>query len=217
MHIQRYTIEPFASNFYVIREEASREAILVDPGGFLPDVVEELGRDGWQVRALIATHGHFDHILEAGEYTTFFRQGLWLHQEDWPFVHNLREQLGWFGLEDLEPAVYPNLNALTENQKFILGDTEFLVIHTPGHSPGSVVIWSPKEKIAFSGDLLFRGSIGRTDLPGGDPTAIQASLEVVFSMWPDDTQIFPGHGPETTAGEEKKHNPFLKNLSIPRG
>ncbi len=217
MEILRYTLEPFASNFYVLREEASREVLLVDPGRFLPEVARELVEGGWKVRAIVATHGHFDHVLEAGEYTTLFRQGLWLHQGDWPLVQRLREQLSWFGMEDMEPVVYPNLNALTENQKFRVGGVEFLVIHTPGHSPGSVVVWSPKEKVAFTGDLLFRESIGRTDLPGGDPAAMRASLEVVFSMLPDETRILPGHGPQTTVAHEKQHNPFLRDLAIPGG
>ncbi len=217
MRVETHVLEPFASNLYVVVEEASREALIVDPGRFLSSLVERLVREAYRVKALVATHGHFDHVLEAGEYTTFFRQGLWLHQNDWPLVENMRTQLELFGMTDLEPLVYPNLTALTESHKFRIGGVEFLVLHTPGHSPGSVVLWSPGEKIAFTGDLLFRESIGRTDLPGGDPAAMRASLEVLFSMLPDETRIFPGHGPETTVAHEKQHNPFLRDLLIPGG
>ncbi len=217
MRVETHVLEPFASNLYVVKEEASREALIVDPGRFLSTVVEHLIHERFQVKALVATHGHFDHVLEAGEYTAFFRQGLWLHQGDWPMVENMRRQLELFGMPDLEPVVYPNLTALTESHKFRVGGVEFLVLHTPGHSPGSVVLWSPKEKIAFTGDLLFRESIGRTDLPGSDPSAMRSSLEVLFSLLPDETRIFPGHGPETTVAHEKQHNPFLKDLLIPGG
>lgn len=217
MRVERHVLEPFASNLYVVTEEASREVLVIDPGRFLPQVAETLVEGQFRIKALVATHGHFDHVLEAGEYTTLFRQGLWLHQSDWPFVENMREQLALFGMSHLEPVVYPNLNALTENHKFRLGGVELLVIHTPGHSPGSVVLWNPKEKVAFTGDLIFRESIGRTDLPGSDPAAMRSSLEVLFSLLPDDTRLFPGHGPETTVAHEKQHNPFLKDLLIPGG
>jgi len=214
VRVETHVLEPFASNLYVVKEEASREALIVDPGRFLPSLVQNLVESRFRVKALVATHGHFDHVLEAGEYTTFFRQGLWLHPNDWPLVENMRAQLKFFGMEDLEPVVYPNLIALSENHKFRLGEAEFLVLHTPGHSPGSVVLWSPKEKIAFTGDLLFRESIGRTDLPGSNPATMRASLEVLFSILPEETRIFPGHGPETTVAHEKQRNPFLKDLLI---
>lgn len=216
LKVERYVLEPFASNLYVVKEEVTREVLVIDPGRLLPFLVQELAGE-WYVKALVATHGHFDHVLEAGEYTTLFRQGLWLHQADWPLVEHMPEQLSLFGMRAMEPEVYPNLIALTENHRFRVGGMEFLVLHTPGHSPGSVVLWSPREKVAFTGDLLFRESIGRTDLPGSDPVAMRASLEVLFSLLPDETRVYPGHGPETTIAHEKQFNPFLKDLLIPDG
>jgi glyoxylase-like metal-dependent hydrolase (beta-lactamase superfamily II) len=200
---------PFATNGYVVCDREGGSAMAIDaPMDSAAAMIDQVAR--WQARLelVINTHGHFDHILDNA---TLIRQTgarLGIHREDERLL--TIPQAKFFGLDiDMEPS-RPDFY-LAEGETLALGSLEFRLFHCPGHSPGSVVLFEPTEKVAFVGDVLFAGSIGRTDLPGGSMISLLRAIREKLFPLGDEVRVFPGHGPATTIGRERRTNPFLRD------
>lgn len=207
MEIHTLTVGPFAENTYFVVDEASREAVAIDPGDEAPRLLEAIRRLALDLRHILNTHGHLDHVGAVAELREATGATFHIHRADQFLLDSLASQAVYFGLE---PPPIPDVDAyLDEGQTFRLGGAavEIRTIATPGHSPGGVTFQVGDS--LFVGDALFRGSIGRTDLPGGDSEVLLASIREKILVFPDETRVHSGHGPVTTVGEERRTNPFL--------
>ncbi len=193
----------FAENCYLLT--AGTDAVLIDPGEEWELFLAEIGRRHAKLAAIWLTHAHLDHILGVGEVWSATGVPIWLHPADRPLYDGLPEQALWLGLR--VPPAPPSQHALSHGQVLSIGGHQFAVRHTPGHSAGSVSLVG--NGVVFSGDALFQGSIGRSDLPGGDHATLIASIRRELLSLPDVTRVLSGHGPETTIGAERRTNPFL--------
>ena len=195
----------FVQNCYLIGDRARREAVMVDPGEEPEVFLAELDTRAWTLGAVWLTHAHLDHIMGVAEVKAATGVPVFLHPADRQLYDSLPGQGEWMGLR-LEPPPPPDAE-LRSGQILRVGGFEFEVRHTPGHSPGSVSFVG--HGAVFGGDVIFNGSIGRTDLPGGDFATLMGSIQREFLVLPDSTAIHSGHGPETTVGVERMTNPFL--------
>ena len=209
MHIEAIEVGPAASNCYLLWGEA-QEALVVDPGAEGPQIVDVLRRHELKVAAYTLTHAHIDHIGALAEVVRIFPAPVGMHPSDLRFAFTSRNTL---------PPFYPTpaeavdiAREYAEGQEWTDGGLAYRVLHTPGHSPGGVCFYFEAEKVLVGGDCLFAGSIGRTDLPGGDTGVLMESLRRLAGL-PADTRVLPGHGPQTTIAEEKRTNPFLRGIS----
>jgi hydroxyacylglutathione hydrolase len=195
----------FAENCYLVADGMTGEAVIIDPGQEPATFLAALKRHGWDLRAIWVTHAHVDHIIGVGAVHRATGAPIHLHPLDRPLYDALPQFGGWVGMQ-LETPPAPQVE-LVAGQSLRVGGLEFSVRHTPGHSPGSVSFVG--EGRIFGGDVLFNGSIGRTDLPGGDTATLMASIHSEFLSLPDSTIVHSGHGPDTTIGVERLTNPFL--------
>ena len=195
----------FAQNCWLVGDAEAREAVLVDPGEEADRFLAELERGRWTLGGIWLTHAHIDHILGVGAVQGATGAPIYLHPDDRPLYDALPDQAAWFGMR-ADPLPPPD-HALANGQELAVGSLRFTVRHTPGHSPGSVSFVG--HGTIFGGDVLFNGSVGRTDLPGGNLTALMQSIQREFLSLPDSTVVRSGHGPETTIGVERLTNPFL--------
>jgi glyoxylase-like metal-dependent hydrolase (beta-lactamase superfamily II) len=199
----------FAENCYLVEDEQAGECAIVDPGEEAGLILHKVQETGTKPVAIWLTHAHLDHVLGVPRIAAETGASVWLHSADRPLYDAVPEQAAWFGL-----ATPPRLPApdreMVHGERVTVGALSFDVRHAPGHSPGSVCLLGPG--VAFSGDVLFAGSIGRTDLPGGDFGTLIASIERELLPLPDDTIVYSGHGPETTIGRERRTNPFLTGV-----
>ncbi len=197
----------FQSNCILVFVPGQPDVIIVDPGGEAKTITRTIEEHKLTPRAILLTHGHVDHVSGATPLKKRFDVPVYLHPEDKPMAQQIPNQCRLFGIP-LEKA--PEVDhPLAEGQTLTFGEISLEVLHTPGHSPGSVCFLVQGEpQVLLSGDLLFAGSIGRTDLPGGNGSVMQRSLDRVSKLAPG-IRVIPGHGPETTIGREKRGNPFL--------
>jgi hydroxyacylglutathione hydrolase len=195
----------FVENCYLLGERASGEAVIVDPGEEPARFLAELARRNWRLRAIWLTHAHVDHIMGVGAVNEATGAPIHLHPLDRPLYDALPAYGAWIGRQLKRPPA-PQVE-LRAGQILNLGNARFEVRFTPGHSPGSVSFLG--NGMIFGGDVLFNGSVGRTDLPGGDSATLMASIQTQFLTLPDSTVVYSGHGPETTIGVERMTNPFL--------
>jgi hydroxyacylglutathione hydrolase len=211
----------FATNCYVVAPAAGEECVIIDPGQDAVDGVEEILKEHrLKPVAVILTHGHLDHVWSVSPVCGAKNVPAWIHPEDRDLLSDPAKGFGvtsqqlFGGLTLSEPD---DVRELTDEAVLKLAGLELTVNHAPGHTPGSVTFRTPFEdlQIMFSGDLLFQGSIGRTDLPGGDHEAILRSLANVCLPLPDETVVLPGHGSQTTIGQERATNPYLSGLKPP--
>lgn len=205
MKVDRRTVGPFEENCYLVSDEAAGAAVLIDPGEEGERIVEMIRSSGATLEAIWLTHAHLDHIGAIAAVRRQFDVPVWLHPLDLPNYTRLSARAAeMYGLPFEQPEG-PD-HELADGQTLSCGGLSFQVMHVPGHAPGLVSFNG--ESAAFGGDLLFAGSIGRTDLPLGNPVDMDASLER-FAALPDEIVVYPGHGPDTTIGRERRTNPFL--------
>lgn len=194
-------------NCSVFGDEGSREAIVIDPGDEIDRIVAILKKHSLRVKAIIITHAHIDHIGGAAKLKAVTGAPVYMNQNDQELYDRLDIQAGWLQMRTPEKT---RIDAsVNEGDALKLGEAEFEILHTPGHTQGSISIWIPAENKVVAGDTLFRDSIGRTDLPGGDGRQILRSIHNKLMPLPEDATVVPGHGPNTTIGREKERNPFL--------
>jgi hydroxyacylglutathione hydrolase len=195
----------FVENCYLLADATAGEAVIIDPGEESERFLLELKNRGWTLKAIWLTHAHIDHIMGVGAVHRSTGAPIHLHPSDRPLYDALPQYGSWVGMR-LSPAPPPQVE-LEAGQVLRVGGLEFGVRFTPGHSPGSVSFVAPG--MIFGGDVLFNGSVGRTDLPGGDPATLMATIQSEFLSLPDSTVVHSGHGPDTTVGVERLTNPFL--------
>ena len=206
-------VGPLQCNCSIFGDEQTREAIVIDPGDQIDDIVAALDRHGLKVKAIVITHAHIDHIGGAARLKKLTGAPVHMNQKDAPLYDLLPQQAAWLGMET--PARTEIDTDASDGSRLNLGETAFHVLHTPGHSQGSISIWIPAENKLVAGDTLFRDSIGRTDLPGGDYSQILKSIHGKLLTLPESAVVIPGHGSATTIGREKERNPFLTGRGSP--
>lgn len=205
MKILSRTVGPFQANCHLVIDESTGSAVLIDPGADGADLVQMVRNSGARLEEIWLTHGHIDHIGGVAEVRRHFPVPVRLHPLDRPFLDSLSARMAeMYGLPFDQPD--PPDHELADGDELRCGSLCFTVMHAPGHAPGLVSFNG--EGVALCGDLLFAGSIGRTDLPLSDPQAMQESLARIAAL-PEGTVVYPGHGGSTTIGEELKSNPFL--------
>ena len=197
-------------NCSIFGDETSNEALVVDPGDNISEILAILKKHHLRVKAIVITHAHIDHIGGAEKLKAATGAAVYMNANDQPLYDNIDMQAGWLGMETPERTDI-DVNA-REGDRIALGPAEFHVLQTPGHTQGSISLWIPAENKLIAGDTLFRDSIGRTDLPGGDGLQILRSIHDKILVLPDEAMVVPGHGPNTTVGRERARNPFLQNL-----
>ena len=206
MILKSLTVGQMEVNCYILACERTKEGILLDPGDDPQDVLAAVKEDGILVREIVATHGHFDHIGRAREVQQALGVPFAIHQDDLFLVQDLEDIAAFFGVKVGQPPEVSRF--LSEGDEVRFGDETLRILHTPGHSPGGITLI--RNGLAFVGDCLFAGSIGRTDMPGQSHDVLMASLRDKIMTLDDATEVCPGHGPPTTIGEERRHNPFLR-------
>jgi len=211
MHVWTTSAPPFYKNGYVVACERTRHAIVIDPGDDVAEQLEIVRREGVTVTMILLTHAHLDHVTGVGAAKAALGVEVWLHRDDLFLYERAAEQGRMFGLH-VEPQPAPD-RFYVEGESLAFGDYVVDVKHTPGHCPGGVCLAIGRAgqsgRELFVGDTLFAGSIGRTDLPGGDLETLLASIRNELFVYPAATIVHSGHGPDTTIGQERRTNPFL--------
>ena len=203
--VHQLSVGPLQVNCFVVACQRTREAMVIDPGEDGPRILQLAESNGYQVKQIVNTHGHFDHIGANQPVKDETGADLMMHEADLPLLQNARNHAQAYGLT-VSPSPDPD-KFLNEGDVFSVGEQSFSVFHVPGHSPGSICLLSDGH--LFVGDVLFAGSVGRTDLPGGDFDALVEGVREKLFRLPADTIVHPGHGPDTTIGREKQMNPFV--------
>jgi hydroxyacylglutathione hydrolase len=210
MIVETLQLGPVGTNCFVVGDEVTGRAAVVDPGGDAPRVVAVLQRLGLTAEVIVLTHAHFDHVGGVRELRDATGAPVAIGESEAPLLAVAAERgASLFGLTIPKPPAPDRL--LHDGELVILGGRPFRVVHTPGHSPGHICLLG--DGIAFVGDVVFQGSIGRTDLPGGDHDALLRSIARYLLPLPDETVLYNGHGPATTIGRERRTNPFLAGLT----
>jgi hydroxyacylglutathione hydrolase len=197
-------------NCSVFGDENTREAIVVDPGDEIANVLAVLAKHQLRVKAIVITHAHIDHIGGAEKLKAATGAPVYMNANDQELYDKLDVQAGWLGMATPEQTAI-DVHA-REGDSLALGAAEFHILDTPGHTQGSISVWIPGENKLVAGDTLFLDSIGRTDLPGGNPRQILKSIHDKLLPLDDSVVVIPGHGPNTTIGRERRRNPFLQGL-----
>lgn len=211
LNVAKFTFNPFQENTFIVYSD-SKQAVIFDPGCFEPheqaQIDEFIKEKELTLLAILGTHAHLDHVFGNNYIMDKYNVPYYLHADDVSVLNNFQLSGAKYGIMDLTPRYQPT-HFLTDDQDLELGDISFKVLHTPGHAPGHVVFYNADNHFVINGDVLFAGSYGRTDLPGGDHmTLVKSITEVMFNL-PEDTLVCCGHGPETTIRHEKQSNPIL--------
>jgi len=194
-------------NCTILGDEQSREAIVVDPGYDIPRILATLAKHQLTVRQIVVTHAHIDHIASALDLKQITGAPILYNAADLPLTAMMDEQAAWIGVE--APKVKPPDHSPADSEHVSVRGIDAKILHTPGHTEGSLCLHLPAESLLLAGDTLFAGSVGRTDLPGGNYNKLLQSIRERLLPLPDTTLVIPGHGPATTIGEERSSNPFL--------
>ena len=206
--LTRFTVGPLQENCYLLSNPDSKQAVLIDPGDEAARLLQALRDEGLNLQAVWLTHAHFDHIGALADIEAELEIPVYLHPADLPLYQNAAQAAGLWEISFKQPKTVPL--ELAAAQILTFGDTEVHCLFTPGHAPGHSAFYLPSEQFVLAGDALFQGSIGRTDLPLGNHAQLLESLKTNLLTLPDETVVYPGHGPETTIGREKQSNPFLQ-------
>jgi len=201
-------VGPLQCNCSIIGDETTHEAMVIDPGDDIEDVLAIVRQNKLEVKQIVITHAHIDHVGGAMKLRAATGAPILLNQNDYALLKMLDVQASWLGMATPDKVTIEA--SIADGESLQAGSLKANVIHTPGHTEGSVCLYFPAEKLLIAGDTLFARSIGRTDLPGGSFEKIIRSLKNRVMALPDDTVVIPGHGPRTTIGEEREENPFLK-------
>jgi hydroxyacylglutathione hydrolase len=201
-------VGPLQCNCSIVGDEASREAIVIDPGDEIESILDIVRRHNLTVKQIVVTHAHIDHVGGAMKLKAATGAPILLNENDTALLKMLDVQAAWLGMRS--PGAVTIDQSLREGDTVQAGPLKAQVIHTPGHTEGSICMLFSTENTLIAGDTLFAGSIGRTDLPGGSYSKIIDSLHGKLLALPDETIVIPGHGPQTTIGEERESNPFLQ-------
>ncbi len=203
------TLGAFATNAYLVADSETKNAILIDPVASAPVILNAATERGWRIQMMIATHAHLDHVMASKAIKDDLGIPFYLHAEGLPWLADLPAQGKLFGLDDIAPAAQPDCLMTSASEIIELDAIRLQTLYTPGHAPGHVSLLMAKQSVLFSGDTLFAGSIGRTDLPGGDYALLMRSIYDKLMPLAEATRVLPGHMGATTIGHERKTNPFL--------
>jgi glyoxylase-like metal-dependent hydrolase (beta-lactamase superfamily II) len=212
MDIVKLVLGPVQTNAYIVADRETGEAIVIDPADDGIRIVAEAEKRGWRISNIWLTHAHFDHLAGAGEVADHCSPPppVALHPEDYS-LWRMQGGAPLFGMR-IDPGPEPTID-LRHGQTLYLGSNKLEVRHAPGHTRGHVMFYCEADQVLFCGDVIFQGSIGRIDLPGGDYETLIASIHSQVLTLPDDTRLLSGHGPTTTVGDERRFNPFLVKSS----
>jgi glyoxylase-like metal-dependent hydrolase (beta-lactamase superfamily II) len=208
MIVETFPVGPLQCNCTILGDQQTGEAIVIDPGDEISRIHRRLGELGLKLKQILVTHAHIDHVGGALKLKHLTGAPIFFNQNDLPQLKIMEMQAGWLGIATPETA--PPDEPLSDGLIVGLASLPAEVIHTPGHTQGSVCLHFAPLKLLVAGDTLFAGSIGRTDLPGGNYDQIMDSIHSRLLPLPDETKVLPGHGPATTIGAERKRNPFLR-------
>ena len=200
-------VGPLGVNCSVLGCEATGQGVVVDPGDDADRILAQVQQHGLKIVAIINTHGHFDHVGANRQLTQATGAPLYIHQADAPMLERVAKTAAMYGLPG-ENSPQPD-HLLEDGMLIEFGTHRLQVIHTPGHTPGGCCLYLEPENKLIAGDTLFADGVGRTDLPGGSHQQLVASIKTRLFILPDQVQVYPGHGPTTTIGHEKRHNPYL--------
>jgi glyoxylase-like metal-dependent hydrolase (beta-lactamase superfamily II) len=208
LFIQVFTFNGFQENTYIVYSE-SGDAVIIDPGCYdaqeEKDLLSFIINKNLKVKALLNTHAHIDHVLGNAFVLRNFEVDYYLHKDDLFVLKSVSDYAHLYGFKGYQVSPEPS-KILNGGEKLVFGDIEFDVLFTPGHAPGHVVFHNPENKFVINGDVLFKGSFGRIDLPGGDMATLKKSINVVMFVLPEETVVYCGHGPKTSIGEEIRTN-----------
>ena len=200
-------VGPLQCNCSIIGDESTHEGMVIDPGDEIDEILAIVNKQGLQVKQIVVTHAHIDHVGGAMKLRAATGAPIVLNQNDYALLNMLDMQAQWVGMRS--PGRVEIDRSVEQADTISAGSLNATVLHTPGHTEGSICLYFPAEKTLVAGDTLFSGSIGRTDLPGGSMKKIMSSLFNTVLALPDETSVVPGHGPLTTIGQERETNPFL--------
>ena len=204
MILKKLIVGPFASNCYIVGSESDNEGMIIDPGASAKQILSTVKELGLNIRLIVLTHGHMDHIGAVKGVKQATGAEVAIHTDDAKFLRRL-------SLSTIYNFSFPSTpdRLLGDGDSIDVGDLHFTVLHTPGHSPGGICLLG--HGVLFSGDTLFNYGIGRTDFPGGSHSQLMNNIYTRLMVLPDDTVVYPGHGPDTTIGTERRGNPFLRS------
>jgi glyoxylase-like metal-dependent hydrolase (beta-lactamase superfamily II) len=212
MLLETFKVGPIECNCSIVACEETKEALIVDPGGDPEKILERISALGVKVKYILITHAHFDHVLAARAIREATGAQICLHKKDLRLYLIMPLQYRMYGIKNGERPPFPN-KRLKHDDRLAFGSLEGRIIHTPGHTPGSCCFHISRQNLLFSGDTLFRESVGITDVPAGSFEALIESLQKLMRL-PDETRVIPGHMDETTIAHEKLHNPYLQEVKI---
>ncbi len=207
MILRTVVVGTIKTNCYIVVCDRTREAMVIDPGGDAPKIMQAIDEMEIKVRRIVLTHFHFDHTMAAEAVRQHTGARLCIHRSEAGYLVDPPPEMRAVAAEFPEGLVADVL--LDEGEHFAIGQMDVEVMLTPGHSPGSISLWMPPESAVFSGDVLFRGSVGRTDLPGGDSLTLFHTVREKLFVLPDETFVYPGHGSRTTIEYERQNNPYV--------
>lgn len=211
--IRVLTLGLAVTNCYIVSDNETGEAVMIDPVDQPDLLLKTLNDNNLSLKLILATHGHFDHVLASAAVKAATGAPFYIHRDDVHWLNSLPDQGIRFTGAPFPQAAVPDRLLTDEQETITVNKITFKTLFTPGHSPGHVAFWWPDANVVFSGDALFQGSIGRTDLPGGDHATLIRSIFDKLLTLEDDTKVLPGHGDATTIGAERRYNPFLQRTS----
>lgn len=210
IEIKMLTLGRASTNAYIMADTDTGDAIVIDPVDEAERLYQLADDAGWIIKLILATHAHFDHVLASKSLKEMTDAPFYVHEDCVPMLEILPQQGQIFRMGEFPEAAEPDRLFGDERETVELGAMKLETLYTPGHAPGHVAFYMPSEKLVFSGDTLFYGSIGRTDLPGGNQARLLKSIREELLTLPDETRVLPGHMRETSIGFERQHNPFLQ-------